>query len=96
MFGSFLLPGELFVNNLTIAALDPVSKIPEHKVYAVRILNRPEVLQSGLVSVLFPRSRYNSCLFNYDPFARCQRAISDFLTLRIFRCKDGETDRQWS
>jgi len=37
VFGNFHFPGEQNVNNLTIAALDPVSKIPEYKVCAVRI-----------------------------------------------------------
>jgi hypothetical protein len=31
-----LLPGEQNVNNLTIAASDPVAKIPAYKVCAVR------------------------------------------------------------
>lgn len=37
VFGNFHFPGEQNVNNLTIAALDPVAKIPEYKVCAVRI-----------------------------------------------------------
>jgi formate dehydrogenase alpha subunit len=37
IFGNFHFPGQQNVNNLTIAALDPVSKIPEYKVCAVRI-----------------------------------------------------------
>jgi formate dehydrogenase alpha subunit len=36
-FGNFHFPGEQNVNNVTIAALDPVAKIPEYKVCAVRI-----------------------------------------------------------
>jgi formate dehydrogenase major subunit/formate dehydrogenase alpha subunit len=37
VFGSFHFPGRQNVNNLTIAALDPVAKIPEYKVCAVRL-----------------------------------------------------------
>ena len=37
IFGNFHFPGQQNVNNLTIAALDPVSKIPEYKVCAVRL-----------------------------------------------------------
>jgi formate dehydrogenase major subunit/formate dehydrogenase alpha subunit len=37
IFGNFHFPGEQNVNNLTIAALDPVAKIPEYKVCAVRV-----------------------------------------------------------
>lgn len=37
VFGNFHFPGEHNVNNLTIAALDPVAKIPEFKVCAVAI-----------------------------------------------------------
>jgi formate dehydrogenase alpha subunit len=37
VFGNFHFPDEQNVNNLTIAALDPVAKIPEYKVCAVRI-----------------------------------------------------------
>ncbi|MGR9106638.1 MAG: molybdopterin oxidoreductase family protein, partial [Gammaproteobacteria bacterium] len=37
VFGNFHFPDEHNVNNLTIAALDPVAKIPEYKVCAVRI-----------------------------------------------------------
>jgi formate dehydrogenase major subunit/formate dehydrogenase alpha subunit len=37
ILGNFHFPGEQNVNNLTIAALDPVAKIPEYKVCAVRI-----------------------------------------------------------
>jgi len=37
VFGNFHFPDEANVNNLTIAALDPVAKIPEYKVCAVRI-----------------------------------------------------------
>jgi formate dehydrogenase major subunit len=37
VFGNFHFPGFHNVNNLTIAALDPVSKIPEYKVCAVRL-----------------------------------------------------------
>jgi formate dehydrogenase alpha subunit len=37
VFGNFHFPGAQNVNNLTIAALDPVAKIPEYKVCAVRI-----------------------------------------------------------
>jgi len=38
----FYFPGEQNANNLTLAALDPVAKIPEYKMWAVRI----EVCQS--------------------------------------------------
>lgn len=37
IFGNFHFPGEQNVNNLTIAALDPVAKIPEYKVCAVKV-----------------------------------------------------------
>ena len=37
VFGNFHFPGEANVNNLTIRALDPIAKIPEYKVCAVRI-----------------------------------------------------------
>ena len=37
VFGNFHFPGPGNVNNLTIAALDPVAKIPEYKVCAVRV-----------------------------------------------------------
>ena len=37
VFGNFHFPGEQNVNNLTIAALDPIAKIPEYKVCAVAI-----------------------------------------------------------
>jgi formate dehydrogenase alpha subunit len=37
IFGNFHFPGVQNVNNLTIGALDPVAKIPEYKVCAVRI-----------------------------------------------------------
>jgi formate dehydrogenase major subunit/formate dehydrogenase alpha subunit len=37
VFGNFHFPGLGNVNNLTHAALDPVSKIPEYKVAAVRL-----------------------------------------------------------
>jgi formate dehydrogenase major subunit/formate dehydrogenase alpha subunit len=37
VFGNFHFPGGHNVNNLTIAALDPVAKIPEYKVCAVRV-----------------------------------------------------------
>ena len=37
VFGNFHFPGEQNVNNLTIMALDPIAKIPEYKVCAVRI-----------------------------------------------------------
>ena len=37
IFGNFHFPGQQNVNNLTIAALDPISKIPEYKVCAVRL-----------------------------------------------------------
>jgi formate dehydrogenase alpha subunit len=37
IFGNFHFPGLQNVNNLTISALDPVAKIPEYKVCAVRL-----------------------------------------------------------
>jgi formate dehydrogenase alpha subunit len=37
VFGNFHFPGPANVNNLTITALDPVAKIPEYKVCAVRV-----------------------------------------------------------
>jgi len=37
IFANFHFPGEQNVNNLTIAALDPIAKIPEYKVCAVKI-----------------------------------------------------------
>ncbi|MEX2188917.1 MAG: formate dehydrogenase subunit alpha [Pirellulales bacterium] len=37
VFGNFHFPGNANVNNLTIAAVDPVAKIPEYKVCAVRL-----------------------------------------------------------
>ena len=37
VFGNFHFPGSSNVNNLTVAALDPVAKIPEYKVCAVAV-----------------------------------------------------------
>lgn len=37
VFGNFHFPGNANVNNLTIDAVDPVAKIPEYKVCAVRL-----------------------------------------------------------
>jgi len=37
IFANFHFPGEQNVNNLTIAELDPIAKIPEYKVCAVRV-----------------------------------------------------------
>ncbi len=37
VFGGFHYPGEQNVNNLTILALDPIAKIPEYKVCAVKV-----------------------------------------------------------
>jgi formate dehydrogenase alpha subunit len=37
IFGNFHFPGLQNVNNLTIAALDPIAKIPEYKICAVRL-----------------------------------------------------------
>jgi formate dehydrogenase alpha subunit len=37
IFGNFHFPGAQNVNNLTIEALDPIAKIPEYKVCAVRV-----------------------------------------------------------
>lgn len=37
VFGNFHFPDEANVNNLTLSAIDPVAKIPEYKVCAVRI-----------------------------------------------------------
>ncbi len=38
VFANFHFPGEQNTNNLTIAALDPVAKIPEYKVCAVNLI----------------------------------------------------------
>jgi predicted molibdopterin-dependent oxidoreductase YjgC len=35
VFANFHFPGPSNVNNLTVAALDPIGQIPEYKVYAV-------------------------------------------------------------
>ena len=37
IFANFHFPGQQNANNLTIAALDPVAKIPEYKVCAVSV-----------------------------------------------------------
>jgi formate dehydrogenase major subunit/formate dehydrogenase alpha subunit len=37
VFGTFHFPGPANINNLTTAALDPVARIPEYKVCAVRV-----------------------------------------------------------
>ena len=37
VFGNFHFPEEGNINNLTIAALDPIAKIPEYKVCAVAL-----------------------------------------------------------
>ena len=37
VFGNFHFPNGQNVNNLTIAALDPVAKIPEYKICAVSV-----------------------------------------------------------
>ena len=37
VFGNFHFPAASNVNNVTIAALDPIAKIPEFKVCAVRV-----------------------------------------------------------
>ena len=37
LFGNFHFPGQYNINNLTIAAVDPVAKIPEYKVCAVAV-----------------------------------------------------------
>lgn len=37
VFGNFHFPGTANVNNVTIGALDPVAKVPEYKVCAVRV-----------------------------------------------------------
>ncbi len=37
IFRNFHFSGGQNVSNLTIAAFDPIAKIPEHKVYAVKI-----------------------------------------------------------
>jgi anaerobic selenocysteine-containing dehydrogenase len=42
VFGNFHFPGSGNVNNLTIAALDPIAKIPEYKVCAVRVRRADE------------------------------------------------------
>jgi formate dehydrogenase alpha subunit len=47
IFANFHFPGEQNANNLTIAELDPVAKIPEYKVCAVKV----EVCQSEVRSL---------------------------------------------
>jgi predicted molibdopterin-dependent oxidoreductase YjgC len=42
VFGGFHYPGEQNVNNLTNSALDPVAKIPEYKVCAVKVEAVPD------------------------------------------------------
>ena len=42
IFGNFHFPGDNNVNNVTNSALDPVSKIPEYKLCAVRVEVRSE------------------------------------------------------
>ena len=42
VFGNFHFPGPSNINNLTIAAVDPVAKIPEYKVCAVRLRKAQE------------------------------------------------------
>jgi assimilatory nitrate reductase catalytic subunit len=42
VFANFHFPGEKNANLLTIAALDPVAKIPEYKVCAVRVELTPK------------------------------------------------------
>jgi predicted molibdopterin-dependent oxidoreductase YjgC len=42
VFGNFHFPGVGNVNNLTIGALDPIAKIPEYKVCAVRLRRAEE------------------------------------------------------
>src|SRR5438094_584093 len=37
IFGNFHFPGPQNINNVTTGALDPVAKIPEYKVCAVRV-----------------------------------------------------------
>jgi anaerobic selenocysteine-containing dehydrogenase len=37
VFANFHFPGAQNANNVTIAALDPIAKIPEYKVCAVQI-----------------------------------------------------------
>jgi hypothetical protein len=37
IFANFHFPGQQNINNVTIAALDPIAKIPEYKVCAVRV-----------------------------------------------------------
>lgn len=49
VFGNFHFPGIENVNNLTLGEIDPVAKIPEYKVCAVRIetaLSAPEIVES--------------------------------------------------
>lgn len=47
VFGNFHFPDEANVNNLTINAIDPVAKIPEYKVCAVRIEGLDEKAGQG-------------------------------------------------
>jgi predicted molibdopterin-dependent oxidoreductase YjgC len=37
IFRNFHFPGEQKVNIITIVALDPITKMPEEKVYAVKV-----------------------------------------------------------
>jgi anaerobic selenocysteine-containing dehydrogenase len=37
IFGNFHFPGAQNINNVTIGALDPIAKIPEYKVCAVKV-----------------------------------------------------------
>jgi anaerobic selenocysteine-containing dehydrogenase len=37
VFANFHFPGDQNANTLTIAALDPVAKIPEYKICAVKV-----------------------------------------------------------
>jgi formate dehydrogenase alpha subunit len=49
VFGNFHFPGTKNVNNLTIAALDPIAKIPEYKVCAVRIAASAQSVSSVVI-----------------------------------------------
>jgi formate dehydrogenase major subunit/formate dehydrogenase alpha subunit len=41
LFGNFHFPAQHNINNLTIAAVDPIAKIPEYKVCAVAVEAAP-------------------------------------------------------
>jgi formate dehydrogenase major subunit/formate dehydrogenase alpha subunit len=61
IFANFHFPGPQNANNLTIAALDPVAKIPEYKVCAVKVEaldDRETVREPGQQSALAAAGRF--------------------------------------